>query len=182
MRSAAECICAAKEAAGEQHPKTPREVAQQNRRIAAEGEERRGSLEPGQWHAVVIRVRGQAVEFLLDGKPATGGTQQAIPVLCASAHRTGDGSAMVLRLVNNGPLPLDTLIDLGAVKPAGTAEGWILSHANPEASNTVDQPDAVTPQSLRWENVEARHNRLLPAYSLSVVRIPLHQIAIRWGR
>jgi alpha-L-arabinofuranosidase len=137
-------------------------------------EERRGSLEPGKWHEVRISVRGQSVNVLLDGKLATGGTQQPIPVLCASAQRTANGSTIVLRLINNGPVPLDTLIDLGAVKPTGNAAGWILSHATPEATNTEDQAESVFPKPLLWDKVGPRHNRRLPAFSLSVVSIPLH--------
>lgn len=136
-------------------------------------EVRKGSLNAGKWHDVKITVRGQRVCVFLDGKVATEGTQTSIPVLCSSVTRSADNKTLFLKMVNSGPDALKINLDLGKVIPAGTASGWVLTHSDPEETNTADDPARVSPKTLTWKDVQPKITRELPAWSLTVVSITL---------
>lgn len=136
-------------------------------------EVRKGSLTAGKWHDVKITVRGQRVKVVLDGKVATEGTQEAVPVLCSSATRSADGKSLFLKMVNSGPEALLTTLDLGKVSPSGEASGWVLTHTDPEATNTPEEPLRVSPVPVTWKEVRAKMARELPPWSVTVVAIPL---------
>jgi alpha-L-arabinofuranosidase len=136
-------------------------------------EVRPGSLVPGQWHHVRITVRGQAVKVLLDGKVATEGTQEPVPVVCASATKSHDGRTLYLKVVNSGPAPAEATLDLGRAQPRGTAQVWQLSSDGPESTNTASDPNRVVPRSMTWENVASHGLRTFPPWSLTVAEVPL---------
>lgn len=141
------------------------------------GEVRPGSLVPGKWHAVRIAVRGQSVKVLLDGKVATEGTQEKVPVVCASATKSRDGRVLYLKIVNCGPAPVEAMLDLGAVRPRGSAKVWELSAADPEATNTAAEPERVRPRSMTWADVAACGARTLAPWSLTAIEVPLTEAA-----
>lgn len=136
-------------------------------------EVRKGSLSAGKWHDVKITVRGQSVRVLLDGKVATEGTQTSIPVLCSSVTRSADSKTLFIKMVNSGPEALKMNLDLGKVIPAGTASGWVLTHSDPEATNTSEDPARVRPKPLTLKDVQPKMSRELPPWSLTVVSMPL---------
>jgi alpha-L-arabinofuranosidase len=87
--------------------------------------------------------------------------------------RSADNKTLFLKMVNSGPDALKINLDLGKVIPAGTASGWVLTHSDPEETNTADDPARVSPKTLTWKDVQPKITRELPAWSLTVVSITL---------
>jgi alpha-L-arabinofuranosidase len=90
-----------------------------------------------------------------------------VPVLDAVASRSADGSSLYLKLVNTGPRPVDTRIELRRVDVEADADWHVLAADTPQARNTFAEPDAVRPR-----------REVVPASSGFEVSLPPHSVSV----
>lgn len=81
---------------------------------------------------------------------------------------------LVLKMVNRASGPREVGVTLAglSVRP-GKAKAWTLSHEDPTAENSLDDPEVVVPVKSTAAIAGPEFPYTLPAYSLTVLRIPL---------
>lgn len=121
---------------------------------------------PGHVTALVARHRQP---LLVESRSQSPGD-----ALDVTATRSDDGRTLVLKVVNTGPRPIPTRIDLAAFtpsRPLGTAETLA---GDPEAANTAESPGAVAPvRSAWWHTLPGGKpsSYTFPAHSFTVLRM-----------
>ena len=81
-------------------------------------------------------------------------------------------NTVILKLVNRATAPQPVTIKLnGCGTPARTAQVITLSHDDPTAENTLDDPDLILPRETRCEITGSEFSRALPANSLTILRL-----------
>ena len=88
-------------------------------------------------------------------------------------RRSGE---IVLKIVNRAAAPRPVTITLnGGCTPARTARIITLSHDDPAAENTLDEPDLIVPRETRREVPGSAFRQTLPASSFTVFRLGIVQ-------
>ncbi|WP_230674276.1 arabinosylfuranosidase ArfA [Rathayibacter sp. Leaf248] len=116
-----------------------------------------------------------ALRTALDGDTIPGGESDVPAVsFAAAAHEDG---GVDLYLVNRATgSEAEATIDLRAFPPLAVLEASVLSHADPFAVNSAEQPDTVSPREATTDLQEGRLVVTLPPVSWLVVRLaPAHQ-------
>jgi alpha-L-arabinofuranosidase len=129
-------------------------------------------VETGRWYDVKIELQGHHIRCYLDGAlvseaddllPAPPG-----PVF-ASASR--DGGDVILKVVNVGADVQHLQVDLRGVRRAGSTLRAEVMSADPSSTNSIDDPDRVTP-AVSTGHVDAPSFPYeFPAHSVSVLRV-----------
>jgi len=95
-----------------------------------------------------------------------------VPWLEAVATRNPEASELTLFCVNRSPQPLPLEGRLGGFAGCRMSEHLVLDHPDPEAANTRQDPERVTPRHLQGTRVEGESLRsTLPPLSWNVIRI-----------
>ena len=131
-----------------------------------------GHIENDRWYDICIELKGDSVACFLDGQEILRQTQMPIRPLFAVASRTKDGSELILKVVNTGPKPITTAIDIEGVKnlkPAG--QGWVISAVSDSDENSFERPKNIAPVEISVPNVAPRFERAFPARSVTVLRL-----------
>jgi alpha-N-arabinofuranosidase len=97
-----------------------------------------------------------------------------VPVLDATAVRDEESGTVTVFAVNRDQREELTLdLDLRACPGLVTGEHVAIHDSDPDAMNTADQPDRVTPRRLDDVKVaDGRATAVLPALSWSMIRLP----------
>ncbi|GHH84155.1 alpha-N-arabinofuranosidase [Streptomyces sulfonofaciens] len=117
--------------------------------------------------------RGQVLDVRVRAPAHRTAAYGEVPLLQATAVRDPDTGAVTVFAVNrdqHGSLPLDvTLHGLGVTR---VVEHTVLADADPEARNTRDAPDRVTPRPVAGTTLaEGRLRTVLEPLSWNVVRL-----------
>jgi alpha-N-arabinofuranosidase len=89
----------------------------------------------------------------------------------ASAAYVSASHELIVHVVNTSDNPVDTAINLrgtARVEPAGAAT--VLA-GDPKATNSIDQPNSVTPKQEKISDAAASFRRTFPAHSFTIVRL-----------
>ena len=115
--------------------------------------------------------RGTVLRVELDGAGVRDRGEDAVPVLEATAVHDGD-EALTVFAVNRGTEPLALEATLHGLGTPTVAEHIVLADDDPEAANTAEQPDRVTPRTAaeRGSSDGALHAQL-PPRSWNVLRL-----------
>lgn len=131
-----------------------------------------GKIETGRWYDVRIESRDAGVKAYLDGKLLQENTRKPVSMLYAVAGRDQRTHEIVLQIVNPFGTPQDTQINLAGAHVADHARVTILADNDPDAENTLENPDRIMPRTTDLRGVSADFTYQAPAYSLTTMRIP----------
>jgi alpha-L-arabinofuranosidase len=112
------------------------------------------------------------VRCYLDGKLVHDVTHHATRPLYATASRDTAAGELILKAVNTSPAALDTQIELKGlthVEPSATA--IVLTSADVDDENTLDEPTKVAPKAVSITGVGPSFRHTFPAHSVTVVRL-----------
>ncbi|MEU3788733.1 alpha-N-arabinofuranosidase [Streptomyces fructofermentans] len=116
--------------------------------------------------------RGRVLDVRVDSPTYVTGKYGEADLLHATAVRAEDGSVTVLA-VNRGrtePLPLE--VDLGTLGVTGLVEHSVLSDADPDARNTLDDPERVAPHAAAGTVLrDGRLSAVLEPLSWNMIRL-----------
>ena len=103
-----------------------------------------------------------------------GATENAQKGLYASAALDDKTGEVVLKMVNSGKSerPGNSL-SLGGASAKGTAKSLVLASNDLAVENSLDEPKKIAPAERTLTASGPEISLTLPAYSLSVVRIPV---------
>lgn len=134
----------------------------------------RGRIETGRWYDIRIECKGGEVKCYLDGRlvqEARRGPSQAV---YAVAGRDDRALELVLFAVNVAAAPVSTTFDLAGLTGIGSqANVTTLTSGDVLDVNSFTQPTKVAPRTETVTLSGPRFEHLLPANSLSVLRVKL---------
>ncbi|MBC8097276.1 MAG: DUF1080 domain-containing protein, partial [Akkermansiaceae bacterium] len=133
-----------------------------------------GTIEAGRWYDLKVRLSGSRVECFLDGKLMLSADIPPVKTqtVYASATRDEKAGEIILKLVNPGAEARECRVNLAgvtSVKP--NTRSFVLTGANGNALNTLDEPRRVVPLESTLNLAGPNFNQRLPARSFSVFRI-----------
>lgn len=133
-----------------------------------------GRIETGRWYDIRVELKGGQVRCYLDGTLVQEAARTAPPALFAVAGRDERAKELVLKVVNASGAELASTVELkGAGPRAADGRGWVLTAASPDDENTFEEPAKVRPQPVRVTLSGATLAHAFPAYSVTVLRIPV---------
>ena len=130
-------------------------------------------LENGRWYDVTLDVGLAKAELSLDGKKVAESSLIYSPSLFATAGCRKKDGTIIVKATNYGAEPLRADIRLaGATQVAATGQHIVIRADKPEAENTLDQPDLITPNVLPLNGCSTNFSVILPPKSVNVLCIP----------
>jgi alpha-N-arabinofuranosidase len=128
----------------------------------------------------VVPITGEHIPTQLQKLTAKdsmkGLTPKEIPALFYVATRDTSSGMIYLKIVNT----LDTLQKVmihfeGKSKIIPTGESIILNANSPGQTNSINNPDNIVPHTMIVKRIGKKFNQILPAYSITVMRIKTRQ-------
>ncbi|MCF7730615.1 MAG: hypothetical protein K9N23_02965 [Akkermansiaceae bacterium] len=137
------------------------------------GGDLQGAIEDNRWYDISLVVTKNSAEMLLDGKRVSRVEANSQPAFFATAgYRKADGT-VVVKATNYNATPLVARIRLdGATQVSAAGQHIVIRADNPEAENSLTQPDLIVPQVLPLTGCSKDFQVTLPPYSVNVLRIP----------
>lgn len=129
-------------------------------------------VETGRWYDLRISVRGFEVKCYLDGVLTCEGRIEypTVRQVYASAVREASGDVIV-KVVNGSKGPADVDVQLGGSRTYRQAvAGTVLSSAQADDENTLEQPRKVFPRTETYQGDGRGLRRTYPAQSLTILR------------
>jgi alpha-N-arabinofuranosidase len=120
--------------------------------------------------------RGAALDVQVSAPTYENATFGAVPLVDAIATLNEEAEQLTIFAVNRsqeGPLPLEG--DLRSIHGYAVVEHLIMEHEDPEATNTAERPDTVTPHARGDATLSGgRLTATLPKLSWNVIRLAKH--------
>jgi alpha-L-arabinofuranosidase len=134
-----------------------------------------GQIETGRWYDIRIELKGNSVKCYLDGKLIHDAKAPVVKTLFASATRVQANGEVILKLVNTaaGEQTADVQLN-GASRVTGPVKAIILTSADPQDENTLEQPAKVAPVTRTVTLPGPGFPQSLPGNSVTVLRIPVN--------
>ena len=135
-----------------------------------------GRIETGRWYDIRIETHGSRIRCYLDGKlihDVVHHPMKSLYAVASRASRTGD---VILKVVNVAGEPQPAEIDLqglGGKVASGTAT--VLTSADPDDENTLEEPVKVVPATAPLAGAAARFSYCFPANSASVLLLKVEK-------
>jgi len=99
-------------------------------------------------------------------------TPKEIPALFYVATRDTSSGMIYLKIVNTLNSQQKIIIHFeGKSKIIPTGESIVLNANSPEQTNSINNPDNIIPHTMIIKNIGKKFNQILPAYSITVMRI-----------
>lgn len=127
-----------------------------------------GRIETDRWYDLRIVVTGSVATCFLDGAQRAEYRYTVPDELFAVAGRDDRTGELLLKLVNTADRARDVAIHLGG---NWAGEVTLLTHEDPLAENTFEQPFAVMPVTERMTAPGETWTRSLPAHSVTFARL-----------
>ena len=135
------------------------------------GESVSGHIETGRWYDIRIELSGPRIRCYLDGRLVHDATHLQMKPLCAVASRANATGEVILKVANAWQGPCATEIELaGLARLPGTAQATVLTSANADDENSLDEPTKVAPRTQSIP-AGAKFRHTFPANSVTVIRI-----------
>jgi len=131
-----------------------------------------GRIETDRWYDIRVEVNGDRVRCYLDGQLLHDVTYPRPRPLHAVASRAEGAGEVIVKMVNTSNHECDTQIELRGVQqvqPRGTV--IVLTSADPEAENSLDEPTKVAPVTRPLDQVGSRFRCVLAPNSLTILRL-----------
>jgi alpha-L-arabinofuranosidase len=132
-----------------------------------------GSVETGRWYDIRIETSDTRVKCYLDNQLVHDAAYPELSSLYASASRELRSRDIIVKVVNGSSETLQTELQLEGITGLDcSARATVLTSANGEDENSLEQPNKVAPkdQSFKVQNSAIRAS--FPGNSLTVIRIP----------
>ncbi len=130
-------------------------------------------VETGRWYDLRLEVAGRRVRGFIDDKLVTDASYTPEPAVTpAVATATFDNAAgeVVVKVVNAGKLPIAADVDVDGVAGIAPEAAALVLAADPDAVNTLDEPEKVAPKREPIAGSKAfRHT--FPPHSLTILRL-----------
>ena len=137
------------------------------------GGDLQGPIDHERWYDISLVLTNNSAEMLLDGKRVSKLEATLLPAFFATAGYQKKEHSVIVKATNYGAEPLRVQIRLdGATQIAATGQQIVIRADKPEAENTLDQPDMITPKVLPLTGCSKSFPVILPPYSVNVLRIP----------
>lgn len=132
-----------------------------------------GKIETGRWYDIKIELTGSGVRCYLDGKLIHDAQLPPPPLpIYAIAGRSEKSGELILKIANVSNEICDSLIkleELGKVASSGSVT--VLTSANPNDENSLEQPRKVAPVTRKLTHAGTTFNHSIPAHSLAILRL-----------
>jgi alpha-L-arabinofuranosidase len=136
------------------------------------GESVPGRIETGRWYDIRVELEGPRIRCYLDGRLVHDVTPPRMKSLFASATRAEDSGTLILKVVNASTQALATEVRVeGVSRLVGPAQAAVLTSANPNDENTLDQPTRVAPVSRTLPVAGNAIRHTFPGNSVTVLRV-----------
>ncbi|HPC49605.1 MAG TPA: DUF1080 domain-containing protein, partial [Kiritimatiellia bacterium] len=132
-----------------------------------------GSIETGRWYAIKIQLEGERVRAWLDGQPLFDRllpNRQAARAYLVAGHDKTAGE-IVVKGVNPRNAPVTLALKLAGADVQAQKARRITLTGRPDDVNTMEEPCKITPQEDTLDIPGAGSQVILPAYSLTILRI-----------
>lgn len=117
---------------------------------------RPGKIETDRWYDITVEVCGDRLKTWLDGEQIFDETIPVVqvPGVMANAGRITSTGEVVIKVANYLDTSVDIPVRLQGIGGPVSGTRFLLSHADPNAENSLSTPDAVVPlcESFRAEN------------------------------
>ncbi|MCQ2393196.1 MAG: hypothetical protein MJ249_02825 [Kiritimatiellae bacterium] len=133
-----------------------------------------GTIECDRWYDVTVTRKGGKVSATIDGVklPEGGASNANKSALLASAVTSPDGKEIIVKVVNFAERPLVADVVVANAKLANTAKLTTYTGPHANASNSLENPNALKPVTTTIAVGDGKLQREFPALSLSVICIP----------
>jgi alpha-L-arabinofuranosidase len=132
-----------------------------------------GKIETGRWYDIKVELQGPRIRCYLDGQlvhDITGGAK--INSLYAVAGLQQNTREIILKAVNVGEEPLDTMVTLaGAKKLARAAQTLTLTSGSTDDENSFDAPTKIAPKAGTVDIAGPAFHYIFPPRSLTILRL-----------
>ncbi|MCX7006575.1 MAG: alpha-L-arabinofuranosidase, partial [Kiritimatiellaeota bacterium] len=131
-----------------------------------------GTIETGRWYDIKIELQGPRIRCYLDGKLVHDLKSGGVKSLYAVAGLQQDTHEIILKAVNVGAEPLDTMLNLaGAKKLAHAAKVITLTSESTDDENSFDAPTKVAPKESTVKIAGPEFHYIFPPHSVTVLRV-----------
>lgn len=140
----------------------------------------RGGIYEGRTYHIKIVRRGATVLCFLNDNFVHQVTLTEKPDerlnLCASLNEAEDTA--IIKVINYHGTAIPTTFSFSDATIGGDAEVYVMSHTDNYAENSMNEPEKVKPRSVKiGKESERSLSYEVPAYSLSIIQIPLSQVS-----
>lgn len=138
-----------------------------------------GTIETGRTYHVKIVRSGRSAELYLDGQLISNvvlsDREGQRLFLCASLNEAEDTA--ILKVINYNAAPAPTTFSFADATMHGQATARVMSNPDNRAENSMEQPMNVCPQDRTLPVQDGTLVFEVPAYSLSVIEVPVTNVA-----
>lgn len=138
---------------------------------AVVGEFVNGGVETGRWYDIRIEVRDRTVRGFLDGTLVMERTLPRIDRVLAISGKDETTGDIIIKAVNSAPEAAPMTVELKGLAPGARQGTLTLLTGKAEDENTFDEPTRIVPQVSPLATTGPTFTQVLPAHSLSVIRI-----------
>jgi len=131
-----------------------------------------GTIETGRWYDARVEVQGRTVKAYLDGALINEAIYPRIDTVLAIAGRDDRTGETIIKAVNTSSEPAAMQIRLtGAGARASSGRVFTISSAAPTDENSFEEPTKIVPVTKTLTGVGPSFTHVLPAYSLSILKV-----------
>ncbi|HEY4232122.1 MAG TPA: alpha-L-arabinofuranosidase C-terminal domain-containing protein [Lacipirellulaceae bacterium] len=132
-----------------------------------------GNIESDRWYDIRIELAGGTIKGYLDGQLVQSAKLKPVNTVYAAAGRDEKSGELVLELVNPFADPRSVDVELqGDERGERAAKVIMLNNNDPDAENTLDASDMVTPHQSELPGFKSRFVVAAPPYSVQILRVP----------
>lgn len=131
-----------------------------------------GRIETNRWYDIRVDVKGAEIICWLDKRQIHKVIRPLPRRIFASAGIDLEAGELILQAANPTADACDLLVRLKGWRSKGAARGQQLTGDGPDAINTLDQPDRVTPRAVKAPVEDGSIRLQVPAWSHTMLRVP----------
>ncbi|MBB6051455.1 alpha-L-arabinofuranosidase C-terminal domain-containing protein [Armatimonas rosea] len=133
-----------------------------------------GGMEKGRWYELSLVFTENRAELFLDGKKVSDARMERLPSFFATAGLRQKESTVIVKATNYSAQPQETeLVIEGAMVGEGSGRHAIYQASALSDDNSLEHPTKLVPRETVFPVAGNRIKLTLPAYSVSVVRVPV---------
>ena len=136
------------------------------------GPEVPGRIETGRWYDIRVELRGRTIRCFLDGRLVHEFEDAAPQTVGAVASRGERARQIIIKAVNFSPNEQPAEINIVGVKRLkSTGTVTVLTSADPNDENSLDQPTKVAPVTRRLRGIGPTFTYTMPPYSVNILKL-----------
>lgn len=137
-----------------------------------------GTIETGRWYQIEIQYSPDRIICLLDGKQIFNEKPNAAPTVFANLGEDTKSGEYILKLVSGSRSNANFRLPVDFGTTGLEVKSTTLTHSNPLAENSMANPNNVAPKTSKVRLAGKNPTLTLPAYSLTILRIPMNRTKI----